>query len=249
MRALPEVAAYTNVVSDRCWREAGNYEKEVRQTFEAARRNRLHIVMFVSQHPSIQKFMEVGCRLVQANQDVVAAVCVQVPSTLSPAPPEEIKALSRMLKRDVPATKFWIDVGFTVNDGSELPFLAEADGLVLSCLRWTSPASIRQHVKVGLEKWLSKAKGRPVLLAWHALGPDRGGVPTSDPGTFRAMAEIVEEYHLAGLLLNSYEDLSFRQLSADGINTRPELVSEVREIASRWGIGPAAAAAPGANAP
>lgn len=238
VRAMPEVAPYTNVVWDASCEKPGDLSESMRQTNKAARRNHLKMVFGASEQHEIKWFMETGCDLVKANQDVVAAVCVNSPYFFG-VRPQEVAALGRKLKEAAPATKLWVAGDYTAKDALNFPIPDEVDGLVLGSPGWTSPTIVHKRATEAMPGCLAKANGRPVLLLWAALGPERpkrGDVPICEAGTFSAMAKVVDEHHLAGIVISSYEDISYKQLTADGIKTRPELVSEIRQIASQWGI-------------
>jgi hypothetical protein len=232
---MPEVASYTNFVWD--WNSASNEDArpQFQRTIDTARKQGLKVVMSVFNKQDMDKFIEVGLDFVKANRDVVFAIGVDEPPSFG-AKSEEIVTFCAKVKQALPGIQFWM---ILVENNSQRSYAIpdEADLLVLKYQGFARPQDIQRRAQESLPIWLKKFDGRPIVLAWDfGTNKSPGLVPTCQPETFTALSDIVRSNHFAGLLFISYGPATWSNQKFIGIESRPELVSEVKSIAKQWGI-------------
>jgi serine/threonine protein kinase/formylglycine-generating enzyme required for sulfatase activity len=232
---MPEVASYTNFVWD--WNSASSEDArpKFQHAIDTARKHGLKLVMSVFSKQDMDKFLEVGLDSAKANRDVVFAVGVDEPPSFG-AKPEEIATFCAKVKQALPGIQFWM---ILVENNSQRTY-AIPDGvdlLVLKYQGYSTPQAIQRRARESLPIWVKKFDGRPIVLAWDfGTNKNPGLVPTCQPETFNALSEIVRSNHFAGLLWVSYGPATWSNQTFIGIESRPELVSEIKEIAKQWGI-------------
>jgi formylglycine-generating enzyme required for sulfatase activity len=237
---MPEVASYTNIVWECGWDLNEDARPQCQRSIDAARKLGLHMVLCVGRKQCMDKFLEVGLDFVKANRDVVSAICIQSPLWRN-VKSEDLAAFGVKVKQVLPGIQFWIRL--TV-DECQVNYLIpiEVDLLAISYSDCTTPQEVQRNTKEFLPIWMQKFSNRPIILIWDRWQQyGTGLVPICQPETFRTLAEIAYSNHLAGLVFVSYGPLSWKNLEFIGIENRPELVSEIKDIAKAWKIAPGAA--------
>jgi hypothetical protein len=143
------------------------------------------------------------------------------------------------LKKSVPEVEFWVGlVEKQPQERQNWPVPAEVDALVIEFYFAKTPDAVRDKAEAVLPGWIRKAKDRPVMLLWTAWGRNGPGlVPNCQAGVLTMCRQIAEQYKLAGLMFAAYGEYGPSEEGIVGIESRPDLVSEVRAIAQDWGIG------------
>ena len=246
---MPEVASHANFVWEPSWDLDEDARPQCQRTIDAARKLGLPVVLAVCKKRNMDKFLEVGLDFVKANRDVVFAVCADNPFNSS-IKSDEVAAFGARVKQALPGIQFWI---LMINDKKQQQYTipSEVDLLVSNYIGCTTPQDVRRKTEEFLSIWLTKSEGRPVLLMWDCWKQNGTGlVPNCQPDTFRTLAEIVRSNHLAGLNFSCYGPVTWEnQKRYIGIESRPELVSEIKSIAKQWGIAPGASGLSGSGAP
>jgi alpha-L-fucosidase len=231
---VPEVASYTDIVWDCNWVINVDARAQCQSTIDAARKHGLQVVLSIGPKQNMDRFLEVGLDFVKANRDVVSAICVQNP-LYRRVKSEDAAAFGARVKQALPGIQFWIMMSDGKNDQNYV-IPSEVDLLVVDYLGCATPQDIQRKTEQSLLIWTKKSVGRPIVLLWDHGGKDASGlVPICQPGTFRTLADIVKSNHLAGLVFGAYST-SIVDNHTVGIQARPELVSEIKQIARDWGI-------------
>ena len=232
---MPEVASYTNIVWDCNWVKNEDARPQCQRTIDVARKLGLQVVLSVSKKRNMDKFLEVGLDFVKANRDVVFAICADEPPPYG-IKSDEVTAFGVKVKQALPGIQFWI---ILVDNKNQQKYVipSQVDLLVLNYQDCTIPQDLQRRAQDSIPIWLKKFDGRPILLAWDSWKMNSMGlVPNCQPETFRTFAEFVRSNHLAGVLFSRYGPSTLGNHELIGIQTRPELVSEVKSIAKQWGI-------------
>jgi tRNA A-37 threonylcarbamoyl transferase component Bud32 len=230
-RCIPEVASYTNFVWDYSWETSADANEMVLRAIEMARKERLALVVSIGDKRKMDRFLEVGLDVLKANRDVVFAVAVSCPQ-LFHVKPAEVAAFGAEVKRASPGIQFWICLLDTKFD---IP--STVDTVVLDWIGCATPQEAQRRAEKVLPRQLAKAAGRPVVLAWDCWeGKGSGLVPKCQPDTLREFGEIAKKQRLAGLIFSSYASAKYLGRNFAGLQTRPELVAEIKGIARDRGV-------------
>jgi formylglycine-generating enzyme required for sulfatase activity len=232
---MPEVASYTNLVWDYSWELADDPRPQLESTLKSARKHRLSVIVSIGGKSRLDKFLEVGVDLVRAYPDVVVGVCATAPLYFG-VTPQDYAAFCARAKKLLPEVKLLTLMGGGVNDPYfTYPIPDEVDVFTLDCIGCTTAEEARRQIKELFPRWLAKAGKRPVLLAWDSWNPT--SVSQCQPGVFRTFAEFSRKNQLAGFIVSSYGTTNQGGQSYVPLNTRPELVQEMRDIGKEWGVG------------
>lgn len=237
--AVPEVADYTNFLLDGSWSKHGD------RRILAARKAALKVLLSVSGRQDMERLNRDGFAIVKQNSDVVVAV-VSVCPDYARIKPAELSAFAQNLKRDLPHVQYWLlllDTAF----GYEIP--AEVDVLGVDSLNCVTAEDAQLKSNTLYPKWAAKAKNRRVVLFWDCDAATPGLVPKCAAGTLREFGRIVDQHQFQGLGFYCYDTGTSGGRKNVGLQTRPELVAEIKEIASGWKIGNAGTAAPSKASP
>ncbi len=249
-KAVREIAPYTNIVMDHGWSAYGD------KLIQEARRRKIKVGMVFFGKWQRNEFEKRGLELARKNRDVVCTVCWSDPD-FNGYVPSELSSFGEMLHRELPGIQYWCLFG--PEQGQpwryyEIP--EEIDGILLDCGGIVSPEAIEGLADRAFPRWIERAKGRPVLMYWTCWDWTAPGiVPKCSIGTFGRCAELVEKHGLAGMLMDNYgsdpvanvrvqprEVLAHPELIYEsleglvGLQTRPELISEIKGVAKAWGI-------------
>jgi len=192
----------------------------------------MKVVLGVGPGIQTQEFLDRGPSLWAANRDVVIGAVLE-----RPGQGFDLADWCKKFKQAMPEAQLWLIPG---RGDSETPIPNEVDMVVLSLDKVESPAQVQMFCEKELTAHLKRFEGPRTMVAWNdPVGQEPpGSVPTCKTGTFRAVAKMVQDHHLAGVLFATYGPW----LDFVGIQTRPELVAEIKEIAKEWRIGSDAAA-------
>jgi len=230
-RVLSEVAPYTNLAIVRGWGKMGPEDA----LFGEARRHGVKVVLGVPPK-SIQEYSTHGLDLWKANRDVVIGGML-----IHPDASFDLAAWGRKLKQAAADAQLWLIRGKSESDS---PVPEEVDVLVPCLYGFDSPTKVQEFSEKGLPEHLKRVEGRRTVLAWNSWQSSHSGVvPECQAGTFRAVAHAVQENKLAGAFFVSYGRFG----NCIGIQSRPELVAEIKEIAGEWRIAPGATAGSSGN--
>jgi alpha-L-fucosidase len=143
-----------------------------------------------------------------------------------------VAAFGAEVKRASPGSQFWICL---LDTNFDIP--GNVDTVVLDWLDCATPQEVQRRGEKVLPGQLAKAAPRPVVINWDCWeGKGSGLVPKCQPGTPREFGKIARKQRLAGLIFSSYA--SEKHLGRDfvGLQTRPELVTEIKDIARDGGV-------------
>jgi hypothetical protein len=227
-RRVPDFAPYTNMVLVRDWLDRGP------AAIAAARDAGLPVVLNVSLKEP-ERLAKSLPPILDRFGDQILAVCWFAPYR-SGYTPQNVAGFGRRLKQNHPKLQYWIAVGDVPRgDYAESPVPPEVDAIVVIETFDVSPEAVRAKADDVLPGWRQRAGERPLLLCWtSATRGAKGLVPRVLPGTFRACAEMVHKHQLDGLLFDRYGDPKDQEL--EPIDSRPELVQEIRQLAAELGF-------------
>jgi WD40 repeat protein len=138
-------------------------------------------------------------------------------------PPTDIDAFARKLRQRFPEALWLVCLRLYSQD---VVVAEEVDGLVMWCSETTSEGA-RSDVKRRLPEIRIRAKGRPILLAWHSRdGLTAGKVPECQSGVFAEYVKLALEEGMSGVYFESYDQAG----NTHGISSRPELVREIEQL-------------------
>ena len=234
-RWMPEVASYTNLIWDYSWQLADDPRSQLESTLELARKHGLSVILVIGGKSHLDKFLEVGVDQVRAYPDVVVGICVNF-NVIFGIAPQDYSAFFAEAKKRLPRVKL---LAFLVDDSSDplgYPIPDEADVLALECVGCTTTEEARRRIKELFPLWLAKAGKRPVLLAWCMWSPGGSTVPQCQVGVYRTLADFAKNNRLAGLIIICYGTTNWGGQNWVSLDTRPDLVQEMRDIGKQWGI-------------
>ena len=226
-RWMPEVASYTNLVWDNSWNLSDDARMPLESTLKSARKHGMSVIIELLKKDRLDKFLEVGADIARAYPDVVVAISV------SDVTPQELSEFCVRAKQLLPGVKV---LSLMSLDEAPLtyPIPDELDGFVLGC-NYTTAEETSRRIKERFPLWSARAGKRPVLLAWSNSGTDN--IPQCQPGIYRSLAEFARNHHLAGFIAAFYGPFNIGARGFVPLNSRPELVQEMRDIGKEWGVG------------
>lgn len=228
-RWMPEVAPYTNVVWDNCWCLSDDARVPFEATLKSAQEHGLPVIVEIMGKDSFGKFLTTGMTIAGSYPNAVVGICVSYTETT----PLDWSNFCATAKKLLPRAKLLFLAGWNA-DPSTQPVPDEIDVLVLG-IDCTTVEEARRQIKERFPLWSAKSGNRPILLAWTNSGCNC--VPQCQPGVYRTLAEFAKSNQLAGFIAAFYGTLHLGDNSLVPINTRPELVQEMRDIGKDWGAG------------
>jgi len=233
-RWMAEVADHTNFVWDNRWEQHDDARAVIRPALDAARANRLKVVLSIGGRTRMDAFLEVGPGFVEEYRDVVLAVSLTLP-TYHKIGPREGSAFVAKVKKAIPGLGVWL---LLVDGQLDYAIPDEIDVLCVDSVGCTTSGEARRRAEEVFPNWVAKAEGRPLILVWDGWTREgTGAVPECDPETYRVWAQFIRENQLAGFLISPYGPATWGGRSITPISSRPELVEAIKEIAQQWGVG------------
>jgi hypothetical protein len=237
---IEEIAPYTNVVFIRDWVDRSN---ELIVTAEEAG---LPIVLCVQGKEVTEKAGQLR-RVLTRRTDAILAVCWVFPYHAG-FKSGDVVNVGRRIKQEHPGVQYWLasmDRAIDQPEPNHVPSIVDAV-VVVEPLDYT-PQAVTAKADEYLPAWHKLAAGRPIIWYWLSGVPgSKGGiVPTTAPGTFRACLDAARRHKLAGLAFDRYGDPKGQERVP--IDSRPELVEEIRGIAGELGLDASSGAPPRAN--
>lgn len=242
-KSIAEIAEYTNIVFDHGWPTYGD------ELIKAARMAELRVVLMFHDKAEKELFLKQGMVMARNNQDVVQAVCWSDPYG-SGFQAGDLITFRRTLEERIPGMQLWAT--FWASFWADAPAKAKlfpvppcVDVLLIELGGVNLPHQVRATASTAFPYWREKASGRPVLLYWSGwLYRPQSLVHFTDPGTMYTCAQCAEEHGLAGVIFDDYgtETEDRRQRTNPdgwvvGLQTRPQLVAEIKRIAHDVGVG------------
>jgi len=151
--------------------------------------------------------------------------------------PAELAQFAATVKGGLRGIQFWVCLADDGPDALAYALPDTLDVLAIDCLDCGRISDVKSRFETVYPKWLAKANGRPLVLCWDNWQRNgQGLVPTCEAGLFRSIGELAKTQGFAGVTFSTYGPNTFENTTNQGIQTRPELVAEIREIAREWGI-------------
>ena len=225
---IREFSSHTNIVIDGGWPDYGD-----RLVKEAAR-SKTKTVLSCSVAKEGEDQVDDAIEMARRYPDAVSAIVWRAPVRQRIAT-ENLSRTGQRIKAAVPGIEFWAYFGTKFKDPQPVP--DEVDVLMVGIYDVTEPSQLQGKADDLLSGWIREAKGRPVVMQWVAWRQalPHGLVPECRPEVMSMCAQVCQQYGLRGLILNCYGPAVERV----GIETSPQLVSEIEAIAQDWGIGEA----------
>lgn len=224
---VAEIAPYTNVVFLRDW-----VDQRV-GVLGAARQAGLPMVLCLQGKEPTEAAGKLRT-ILDFGSDPVLAVCWFNPS-LGGYKTSDVGGFGRRLKSAHPKVQFWVaEIDRRSSELGSVPPVVDA--LVIMNIVDTTAEAVHAKADACLADWKAKAAGRPLIWYWLPGGPRQreGLVPATRLGTLRACLEVARRHQLAGLVFDRYGKVEGQERIP--IETRPELVEELRQISRELGF-------------
>jgi hypothetical protein len=226
---MREIAPYTNIVF--VW----NWINQPNGVLFAAEEAKLPMVLCVNGKEMTERADRLKAVL-QRHSEPVLAVCWLFPYANGFKHTDVINVGTR-IKQEHPNVQFWVGQPDRMPAPPENDLIPTVvDGIVIIGLGDLTPERVKTKADEFRPGWLEKAWGRPIIWYWFASarGNKAGVVPRVEQGTFRAYLEVARRYKLAGLIFDCYGQPPGQDRVP--LETRPELVEEIRQISHELGF-------------
>jgi hypothetical protein len=151
--------------------------------------------------------------------------------------PSELAEFSRNVKQAMPTLEFWVSLADSDNNSLTFQIPDEVDVLVIHILGCFTVEKVNERVKNLWPMLVAKAGDRPSAFFWDGWeDKNSGAISKCELGMFQAIAKAVEKFNMRGAIFWNYQDQLYKGNTYTGVSSRPELVSEIKNIAKDWGV-------------
>ncbi len=232
--AVKEVSQHTNILIHRGWLNGDD------GVIQAARSTKIPVVISFLR----RDFEGIEAKLmpfVRQNRDVIAAVSFDAPyNAQGGASTAQIAELGRRLKSEFAGLQYWVSyTEMPAGMREPLPPVPdEVDVIQVAIFFSPNPTELQRKFDLHFAGWINRAKGRPVVLRWVSkptvAGNDADKPLRTENGTIRCCEDLVVGNKLAGVIFDQYGP--HEDAWAPGIDTDPQAMTEIRQIARKYGF-------------